>query len=168
MSAGARGLAGGAASGTTGAEVRWPVHVEVPVAWGDMDALRHVNNAVFARWLESARIAYLARVGMLGGLGGGAEGGEPGVGPILARQAIDFRRPVEFPDVVTIDVRVARLGTTSMELRYRVRSHAQAAIVAEGESIVVLFDFASSTKRELPAPLRAAITALEAGDGADG
>lgn len=161
MSAGARGPASGAA----GVEVRWPVHVEVPVAWGDMDALRHVNNAVFARWLESARIAYLARVGMLGGLG---EGGEPGVGPILARQTIDFRRPVEFPDVVTIDVRVARLGTTSMELRYRVRSRAQAAIVAEGESIVVLFDFASSTKRELPAPLRAAITALEAGDGADG
>jgi acyl-CoA thioester hydrolase len=136
-------------------EPRWPISVEVPVAWGDMDALRHVNNAVYARWLESARIAYFLRVEMLG------LQGDPSVGPILARQTIDFRRPVEFPDVVTIDARVARLGTTSLELRYRVRSRAQSAIVAEGESIVVLFDFAQGTKRELPASLRAAIAAVE-------
>jgi acyl-CoA thioester hydrolase len=143
------------------AEPRWPVSVVVPVAWGDMDALRHVNNAVYARWLESARIALLVRLGVI------ATQADPSVGPILARQAIDFRRPVEFPDEVTIDVRVARIGNTSLELRYRVRSHAQASIVAEGESIVVLYDFASGAKRALPEALRAAIAALESGDRAE-
>jgi acyl-CoA thioester hydrolase len=35
---------------------RYPVSLELPVLWGDMDALGHVNNAVYARWLEQARI----------------------------------------------------------------------------------------------------------------
>ncbi len=137
-------------------EPRWPVSVEVPVAWGDMDALRHVNNAVYARWLETARIEYLARVGLLGAAA------DPTVGPILARQIIDFQRPVQFPDVVTIDARVASLGTTSLVLRYRVHSRAHRAIVAQGESIVVLFDYAAGEKRPLPDALRAAIEAIEA------
>ena len=43
---------------------RWPLVVEIPVVWGDLDAFRHVNNTVFLRWFETARIAYFERIGI--------------------------------------------------------------------------------------------------------
>ena len=134
----------------TGDELRWPVTLEIPVAWGDMDAFRHVNNTVYARWMESARIAYFERTGMLA---------YDRTAPILARQAIDYRRPVEFPDTVVVEVRAPRVGNTSFELRYRVTSRAQGAVVAEGEAIIVLFDYVARSKVTIPPALREAIEA---------
>lgn len=133
---------------------RYPVRLELQVLWGDMDALRHVNNAVYARWLEQARIAYFERLGLTGDLT---------VGPILARQTIDFRSPVTYPDRVHLAVTVERLGTTSIALRYRGTSEAQSgAVVVEGESVVVVFDYARGTKVPIGDDLRARIEALEA------
>ena len=43
---------------------RWPVAVDLPVQWGDMDAFQHVNNTVYLRWFETARIAYFERTGL--------------------------------------------------------------------------------------------------------
>lgn len=133
---------------------RWPLRLDLRVAWGDMDAFRHVNNAVYLRWFESARIAYFERVGLVV---------YEGVGPILARATIDFKRPVTYPDTVTVEATITRLGTTSFEMHYRATSKAQGgAIVAQGDSVVVLFDYASGSKVALPAALREAIEAVEA------
>ncbi len=58
-------------------EAEFPVVLAIPVAWGDMDAMGHVNNTVYLRYFESARIAYFERVGFL------EEMASSGVGPIL-------------------------------------------------------------------------------------
>jgi len=131
---------------------RFPVRVEIPVMWGDMDALGHVNNAVYARWAEQARITYFERIDLVG---------SPTVGPILARQVIDFRSPVLYPDRVLVEVTVARIGTTSMTLRYRVTSQAQGTVVAEAESVIVVFDYVSGSKVPVSEELRRRITELE-------
>ena len=47
---------------------RWPVTIELPVQWGELDSFGHVNNVVFLRWFESARIAYFERCGVLDGM----------------------------------------------------------------------------------------------------
>ena len=44
---------------------RYPVSVSIPVAWGEMDAFQHVNNVVYARWLVTARMVYLERIGLV-------------------------------------------------------------------------------------------------------
>ncbi|MFI5298909.1 MAG: acyl-CoA thioesterase [Polyangiales bacterium] len=133
---------------------RWPIRVELRVAWGDMDAFRHVNNTVFLRWFESARIAYFERVGLVD---------YDRVGPILARATIQFRRPVTYPDTVAVEASITRLGTTSFEMQYRATSRSQnVAIVAEGDSTIVMFDYSAGSKVALSASLRAAIEALEA------
>ena len=80
----------------------WPVSLDVPVAWGDMDAFAHVNNTVYLRWFESARIAYFRAVGVLD------RRESDGVGPILARATIDFRKPVTYPDRIVVSARVPR------------------------------------------------------------
>lgn len=134
---------------------RHPVTLELPVLWGDMDALGHVNNTIYARWLEQARIEYFLRLGDVG-LGS--------AGPILARQSIDFREQVTYPDRVTVAVGVTRVGKTSLVLGYRVTSHARdGATVAEAESVVVVFDYASGTKAPVSDELRQRVQALEEG-----
>lgn len=129
-----------------------PVQVEIVVFWGDMDALGHVNNAVYARWLEQARIEYFQRVGLIGG---GA------VGPILARQSIDFVQPVVYPDRISVSVGVSRIGTTSITLSYVARSREkQGAVVMRGESVIVVFDYAEGRKTPVSADLRQRIVSL--------
>lgn len=133
---------------------RYPVSVSIPVAWGDMDAFQHVNNVTFARWQETARVAYLSRLGLMERDGG--------VGPIVARLAIDFRRPLLFPDTVRVDATVTRLGNSSFGMAYRFVSQAQEVEAATGEDVIVLVDYATGKSALLPEALRARIAALEA------
>lgn len=135
---------------------RWPIAVEVPVAWGDMDAFGHVNNTVYLRWFETARIAYFERLGL------NAAMAQTGVGPILARVTCDFRLPVAFPDTVTTRVTVTRLGRSSFVMDHRVESAAFGGrVAAEGEGVIVLLDYRAGRKVALDDALRGAILALE-------
>lgn len=139
---------------------RFPVWVESPVAWGEMDAFRHVNNTVFFRYLESARIEYLVRIGF------GSEEEHGGVGPILASTGCRFRRPLVFPDTVRVGARTREVGEDRFALEYRVMSIAQERVVAEGEGVVVAYDYSAGRKAPLPPAVRRAIGALESGAGA--
>ncbi len=133
----------------------WPLHVEIPVAWGDMDAFKHVNNTVFLRWFETARIAFLQHVGLLASME------KTQVGPILARATVDFRLPVSFPDTIRCEAAVSSVGKTSWVLAYRAWSQKQRALVAQGDSVLVLFDYQNRAKVALEGPLRKRIAALE-------
>lgn len=136
---------------------RWPVTIELPVSWGDMDAFSHVNNTVYLRWFESARIAYFERIGVLETMKA------QGVGPILARATIDFRLPVTYPDRVRVSATVTRLGNTSFVMGYRATSEKWGEkVVAEGEGIIVMVDYRGGQKVPLDEGLRAAILRAEA------
>ena len=135
----------------------WPVSLDVAVAWGEMDAFAHVNNTVYLRWFESARIAYFRAVGVLERMQ------NDGVGPILARATIDFRKPVTFPDRVTVLSCVPELRNTSFTMAYRVMSEAHGgALVAEGDSVVVMLNYRTGEKVSLSDQLRQRVAALEA------
>lgn len=136
-------------------ETPWPVRLQLPVAWGEMDAFQHVNNTVYLRWFESARIVYFERVGLLERMQ------RERVGPILARATADFRRPVTFPDTVEVSTTVTRVGRTSFVMAYRIRSERQGgAVVAEGEGVIVMLDYRNGQRVEVDAELRARIAAL--------
>lgn len=134
---------------------RYPVSIVIPVAWGEMDAMQHVNNVVYLRWFESARIAYFAALGIAIELDG-----SPKLRPILARSTIDYRAPVTFPDTVTVEATTKSFGTTSFVMGYRLSSAAQQRVVAEGDSVIVLLD-GSGAKTPLTDELKARIHALE-------
>lgn len=129
-----------------------PVAVRCDVRWGDLDALGHVNNTVFFRFFEEARISLLTRIGML----------TPGAttGPILAATSCQFRLPLGHPDTATCYAGVTRIGTTSFSVEYLLRSAQQGAIVATGDSVVVHYDYAAKAKAPIPEAIRAALVAL--------
>lgn len=132
----------------------YPITVDIPVAWGDMDAFDHVNNTVFFRWFETARIAFLAAIEFTAGGQGG------GVGPILASTSCRFRRPVTFPDTITVGVRVASVADDRFTHEYRVVSHGLGEVAAEGEGVVVSYDYVAGRKAPIPDAVREAIDAL--------
>lgn len=133
----------------------FPVVISLPVQWGDQDAFGHVNNIVHFRWFESARIAYAKRIEIE------YTGGEVGTGPILASINCNYRRQVNFPDTVHIGARVSRIGRTSMTVEHAVFSEEQQALVADGDSVVVLFDYAVHKPHAIPDDLRQRIESLE-------
>jgi acyl-CoA thioester hydrolase len=132
-----------------------PVRIVVPVAWGEMDAFAHVNNTAYLRWFESARIVLFERSGLISRMASDR------IGPILARATIDYRRPVVYPDTVTVACWVAQVGKTSAVLAYRATSEQQGgAVVAEGETVVVQLDYRSGAKVAIEGELRERLLAL--------
>lgn len=135
----------------------FPVIVEVPVQWGDQDAIGHVNNIVPLRWFESARIAYFERLNI------DSSGRADGVGFILAANNCDYRLQLTYPDVVTIGARVTKVGNTSMTFETHAFSRSENAIAVEGVSVVVLFDYPNQIKAPISDALRDAVAKLESG-----
>ena len=135
----------------------WPVTIELPIQWGDMDSFGHVNNVMYLRWFESARIAYFQAAGIL------ARMETERIGPILARSTIDYRIALQYPDEVRVAATVTKLGTTSFTMALRLRSRANDRnIAAEGENVIVMIDYRTQRKVPLWDSLRAGIEGFEA------
>jgi acyl-CoA thioester hydrolase len=124
----------------------FPIIIDVPVAWGEMDAFGHVNNIVYFRYFESARIAYLEAIGF--------RGDDGAAGPILASTHCRFRLPLEYPDTVRVGARTVDIGDDRFTMEYRVVSSRHGAIAAEGGGVVVAYDYRLGAKTSIPAAVR--------------
>lgn len=133
----------------------FPVVVEIPVAWAEMDYFRHVNHAVFFTYFESARIRYLDLIGFR------ELTGDVQTGPILASAHARFRRPVTYPDTLVVGARTTELGGDRFAHEYRVVSRALNEVAASGGAMLVSYDYAAGTKVPVPEMVRAAIRDLE-------
>nr|WP_201598226.1 acyl-CoA thioesterase [Psychrobacter vallis] len=116
----------------------YPIIHHQPIHWGEMDAFNHLNNVVYYRYAESARIGYLQALGMFDG----------SMVTVLAQSSCQYLRPVTYPDTLLLGVRCQRLGNTSIVMEYSYYSTAQKAIVAAAEAVVVRL--ASNGKEKLP------------------
>jgi len=133
----------------------YPVTIEVPVAWGEMDAFQHLNNVVYFRYFESARIAYFGAIEVMKVME------NTGVGPILAETRCRYRIPLRFPDTVSVGARVSALAPQGFLMQYAVASHHHNKIAAEGDGRIVTIDYASGGKAPLPDRVRERIQQLE-------
>ena len=122
--------------------------IQLPVLWGDLDALGHVNNARFFTWFESARIALFGRIGVLG---------STAYGPILATTTCDFLVPVHFPATIEARATVTRVGESSITMAYEVV--VGTTLHARGTSVAVLVEYPSMKKVRVPDDIRTAILA---------
>jgi acyl-CoA thioester hydrolase len=134
-----------------------PVTIRQPVAWGELDALGHVNHTVYLRWFENVRFAWFERVG-ISALMHQSKGA---IGPILARVSCDYQIPVGFPDSILASVRCVELGRSSLTLENLVWSEQHQAVVARGQVVGVMFDYAAKGSVPIPEAVRAAIHALD-------
>lgn len=133
----------------------YPVTLEVPVAWGEMDAMGHVNNIVYFRYFESARIAYFEKMGLIDYMK------QTGVGPILATTSCRFRIPLSYPDQVLIGAKVTSVEEDRFIMHYLVVSRRHGKPAAEGEGVIVPFNYRERKKVLVPEELRQRIRELE-------
>src|SRR5436853_6434101 len=94
----------------------FPVIVEQAVQWGDMDSYQHVNNVVYFRYFENARLEYIRRLDWF------AFEEETGIGPILHSTRARFRRPLTYPDTILIGARIALIEEDRLTLEHRIGS----------------------------------------------
>ena len=112
----------------------------IEIRWRDVDAYQHVNNAVYATYLEECRDEWLAAA-----LGQAADVWDY----VLARVAIDFRRELRLEDdAVVVTCRLVRIGTSSITLREEIRT-TDGVLAAESEAVLVARDQTSRRSRPL-------------------
>jgi acyl-CoA thioester hydrolase len=134
----------------------FPVTIHVPILWGDMDAYGHVNNTVFFRLFEAARIAYLEECGFI------ASYEQDRVGAILHSTECRFRRPLFYPDTVVVGARVREMADDRFTMEYVIVSQQHdGAVAGEGTGVIVSYDYAAGRKTPLPEAIRDRVTALE-------
>ena len=132
----------------------FPVVIELPVQWGDQDALGHVNNVVFFRWWESSRIAFAERVGIV------RYHPDTTLGTVLVSIKCDFRKQLLYPDTILIGARLSKLGNSSFNVEHRLVSKKLNALAAEATSTMVTFDFVKQTSVRVPDDIRSVMEQL--------
>jgi acyl-CoA thioester hydrolase len=124
------------------------VHVSrIPVRWGDMDALGHVNNTVYFRYAEQARIDWLAELGIRDIVAVDA-------GPVLINASCTFLKPVTFPATVEVRTLIGKPGRSSLPTYYEMRVVGSDELYAEGAAKIVWWNPKTGKSLELPEFIR--------------
>lgn len=113
---------------------------EMPVRWGDLDALNHVNNTVYFRYMEEARVNCMIACGIYGQ--------ETTRDIVLASVTCDFLRPIVWPATVLVDTRLVRMGRSSLEFEVEIYVKGEEGACARSRNIVVGID--TGTGRSMP------------------
>jgi acyl-CoA thioester hydrolase len=108
----------------------YPVIIEFPVAWGEMDAMNHVNNIVYFRYFESVRIAYFEKADMFTYMT------ETGIG--------------SYPDTVLIGAKVVSIEEDRFVMNHVVVSNRHQKVAAEGDGVIVTFNYREGKKVNVP------------------
>ena len=123
------------------------ITVDIPVAWGDMDSFKHVNNTKFFKFFETARIKYFEEAGFIETMEDDA------IGPILATTSCKFIKPLFYPDTVTVGTRVISIEPDNFMMEYIIVSKSK-GVAAIGDSKMVVYDYKASKKTTLPDSVR--------------
>jgi len=131
------------------------VVVDLNIEWGDMDALRHVNNIEYFKYFQVARIAYFEKIASDGVLR------EKRIPLILASTQCKFIYPLAYPDSISVGVRVDAMADQYFTMKYAVVSDKHQRLVAIGDAKVVMFDYVNNKKASIPDEIRKTIIDLE-------
>jgi acyl-CoA thioester hydrolase len=122
--------------------------VDIDVRLRDIDFMGHVNNAVYATYLEQARAAYFADV-----IGESLVDADT----VLATLSIDYVRPIDADADVQVAIRVPNLGDSSLPMEYEVTANGEQAATAR--TVQVIVDRETGRSRPMPSAWRDRIVA---------
>ncbi|PIR21069.1 MAG: thioesterase [Deltaproteobacteria bacterium CG11_big_fil_rev_8_21_14_0_20_47_16] len=122
----------------------------IPVRFGDLDCMGHVNNAVYFTYMEQARVEFCNQFPELDFR---KPENRSGKSFILANISCDFKKPVEMDETLLVDIQIPRIGNSSFDIAYNIRLQSSGQTVAEGKSVQVYYDYTKAS----PVPLTALI-----------
>ncbi len=116
--------------------------------WGDMDAMNHVNNATYLRYLEEARIQWLNALD--------TAWFDESRGPVLASATLNYKLPIEYPSEIEIELFATRIGSSSLTIGHRMVDAASDTLYCDGHVVVVWIDRKAGKSAPLPEGIRIA------------
>ncbi|MCE9530629.1 MAG: acyl-CoA thioesterase [Planctomycetes bacterium] len=120
-----------------------------------MDSFRHVNNVVYFRYFENARVEYFEKLNWKDDLAA------TGIGPIVATAQARFRRAVQHPDTLLVGVRVSEMSEDRYTMDYRIVSKKLNEVTTLGDTVVVAFSYSDGKKVAIPLELKKRIEQIE-------
>ena len=115
--------------------------------WSEIDMFGHINNVMYFKYIQSARVKFWEEVGLM------ASYREKGLGATLASVGIKFKKELHYPGEVRIETETSFIKTTSFGLKHSLYN-LQNELVAEGEDVIVVYDYRTSSKVEIWEELR--------------
>jgi len=132
----------------------YPIQVKISINEEEMGGNSHVKNIYYVRYFESARVHYLQTIGLH------ELKSKTRIGEILAQSICNYRKPLVYPDQITVGAKVKSVGRSSLVMEYIIVSD-KIGVAATGEEIIVIYDYHHSRKTELPLIIRETIEKLE-------
>lgn len=118
--------------------------MSMPIRWGDMDAFGHVNNTVYFRYMEQARISWFEQLGIAGGNG-------EGQGPVIVTASMEFLKQLHYPGDVIARMTAAKPGRSSFDTGFELsRADDPSQLYARGNARCVWVDYALGKSTPLP------------------
>jgi len=136
----------------------YPFEANIKVTFRDLDALGHVNNAVYFTYLESARIRYITQF---------LEQGSPtpfdllDIPIILVEASCTYKSQALFGEKLTVGVGVSRFGTKSFDLVYKIVGE-DGRLVATGKTIQVMYNYDTSSDFPIPEEIKTTVFTFQA------
>ena len=130
------------------AEERRLAHVErMPIRWGDMDAMGHVNNTVYFRYMEQARISWFENL---------VPEDEVWLSTriVIVNASCNYKRPITYPGTVEVRLMVGPPGGSSVPTFYELRVDADPVVYADGAAVVVFVDMKTQKPARIPEGIR--------------
>ena len=122
--------------------------LEIPIRWGDMDAMGHVNNTVYFRYMEQARIEWFDSLGF-------DTGQHAQEGPVIVNASCTFLLPLVYPGAVEVRMYLGQPGRSSLPTHYELRRSGDDTLYAHGDAKIVWINPASGRSIPLPDNMRA-------------
>lgn len=135
-------------------QAAYPMVLSTKVQWGDMDALNHVNNVVYFKYLENTRLTLMEQMGIFPRLF------EEGTGLVIADARCRYKAPVVYPDTLHIGVRAELAGEDKVVFHYALFSEQMQRVAAEAETIQVCVNPETGRKRPMPEWFKDALMTL--------
>jgi len=122
----------------------------IPVRWGDMDAMGHVNNTVYFRYAEQSRIEWLEALGF-------SLDASRDQAAVIVNASCTFLLPITYPATVEVRLYAGKPGRSSVPTYYEMRCVGDETIYADGAAKIVWFDPATGKSIPLPERIRALV-----------
>ena len=137
------------------AEDRKLAHVErIPIRWGDMDAMGHVNNTVYFRYMEQARISWFDSLVP-------EEEAWQSTGIVIANASCNYKRAMTYPGTVEVKLLIGAPGGSSVPTFYELRVDSDPLPYADGAAVVVFVDMKTQKPARVPEGIRNRLESIE-------
>ena len=120
-----------------------------------MDAYQHINNIIYFRYFENARMAYFEKIGVNDYMA------TNNIGPILASTTADYKAPLKYPDRIKILTKITEIANKKLTMQYSIYSENLDQIVCTGTGLIIYFDYSSNKSCEIPSNIVENIYRLE-------